>query len=99
MIPQMSQMIPQGREHESQARLQMFLTVMDSMTDQELDHPKVSQLMSESRYKRIGQGSGHSSENVKQLLTESKRFQKMVGKMKHLKMGKNGEMPNLGRNP
>ena len=34
MIPQMSQMIPQGREHESQARLQMFLTVMDSMTDQ-----------------------------------------------------------------
>ena len=34
-----------------------------------------------------------------ELLEEFKRFQKMVAKMKHLKIGKNGEMPQMTRNP
>jgi hypothetical protein len=36
---------------------------------------------------------------VWELLEEFKRFHKMVSKMKHLKIGKNGEMPQMARNP
>ncbi len=44
-------------------------------------------------------GSGSHPHHVWELLEEFKRFHKMVSKMKHLKIGKNGEMPQMARNP
>ena len=44
---------------------------------------------------RVNQGSGSHPHHVWELLEEFKRFQKMVSKMKHLKIGKNGEMPQV----
>jgi len=99
MIPGMSQMMTKGAEHESQARFKKFMTIMDSMTDEELDTENVNKLFTDTRVYRIAQGSGSHPHHVWELLEEFKRFQKMVSKMKHLKIGKNGEMPQMARNP
>eukprot|EP00292_Cryptomonas_paramecium_P033691 CAMPEP_0113702132 /NCGR_PEP_ID=MMETSP0038_2-20120614/24998_1 /TAXON_ID=2898 /ORGANISM="Cryptomonas paramecium" /LENGTH=248 /DNA_ID=CAMNT_0000626177 /DNA_START=1 /DNA_END=747 /DNA_ORIENTATION=- /assembly_acc=CAM_ASM_000170 len=99
MIPGMSAMMTKGREHESQARFKKFMTIMDSMTDDELDTENTSKMMGDSRILRIARGSGSHPQQVWELLEEFKRFQKMVAKMKHLKIGKNGEMPQMSRNP
>mmetsp|Transcript_48811 Transcript_48811/g.116189 ORF Transcript_48811/g.116189 Transcript_48811/m.116189 type:complete len:494 (+) Transcript_48811:54-1535(+) len=99
MIPGMSAMMTKGREHESQARFKKFMTIMDSMTDEELDTENTTKMMTDQRVMRIAQGSGSHPQHVWELLEEFKRFQKMVSKMKHLKIGKNGEMPQMTRNP
>jgi len=99
MIPGMSAMMTKGREHESQARFKKFMTIMDSMTDDELDTENTTKMMVDSRILRIARGSGSHPQQVWELLEEFKRFQKMVAKMKHLKIGKNGEMPQMSRNP
>ncbi len=118
------------------------MTMMDSMTDKELDHPDIQKLLSDnqqvrkthghdgskfppwaakgapsigrSRIKRIAVGCGQAEPmvsgrallrpvyltilKVAALVEESKKFQKMVGKMKHLKLDKHGEMAG-GHNP
>ena len=99
MMVGMSQMMTKGAEHESQARFKKFMTIMDSMTDEELDTENVNKLFTDTRVYRIAQGSGSHPHHVWELLEEFKRFQKMVSKMKHLKIGKNGEMPGMSRNP
>mmetsp|Transcript_45248 Transcript_45248/g.106173 ORF Transcript_45248/g.106173 Transcript_45248/m.106173 type:complete len:494 (-) Transcript_45248:240-1721(-) len=99
MIPGMSAMMTKGREQESQVRFKKFMTIMDSMTDDELDTENTTKMMTDSRVLRIAQGSGSHPQHVWELLEEFKRFQKMVSKMKHLKIGKNGEMPQMSRNP
>ena len=137
----------QGAEHGAQERFQSFMTMMDSMTDKELDHPDIQKLLSDtqqvrnahghngskfppwaakgapsigrSRIKRIAVGCGQAEPMVRTtfvvyarvqawslmhilkvaaLVEESKKFQKMVGKMKHLKLDKHGEMAG-GHNP
>ncbi len=137
----------QGAEHGAQERFQSFMTMMDSMTDKELDHPDIQKLLSDtqqvrnvrghdgskfppwaakgapsigrSRIKRIAVGCGQAEPmvgnafvvhvrvqawllmrilKVAALVEESKKFQKMVGKMKHLKLDKHGEMAG-GHNP
>lgn len=75
------------------------MTIMDSMNDEELDTENTTKMMTEARVFRIAMGSGSHPQHVWELLEEFKRFQKMVGKMKHLKIGKNGEMPQMARNP
>lgn len=99
MIPGMSSMMTKGKEHESQERFKKFMTIMDSMNDVELDTENTTKMMTEARVYRIAMGSGSHPQHVWELLEEFKRFQKMVGKMKHLKIGKNGEMPQMARNP
>ena len=47
----------------------------------------------------MGALTGSHPHHVWELLEEFKRFQKMVSKMKHLKIGKNGEMPQMARTP
>ena len=123
------------------------MTMMDSMTDKELDHPDIQKLLSDtqqvrkmhghdgskfpawaskgapsigrSRIKRIAVGCGQAEPMVRSLywyclyffwlcdshlskvaalVEESKKFQKMVGKMKHLKLDKHGDMAG-GHNP
>lgn len=99
MLPgQWSQMIPKGAEPEQQFK--KFLCIMDSMTNEELDNPKV---LNSSRVARIGmlhrhpmmfpevtdvraaRGSGTLSREVQAVLDMHKQFSKMGGKMKGLK--------------
>lgn len=93
MIPGLSsEMIPKGQEKEASKKINRFLYMMDSMTNQELDG-KVK--ICESRMKRIARGAGVYIQEVKALIDEHGKFEKMIGKMKP---GKNKGLENT-RNP
>ncbi|RVW92043.1 Signal recognition particle 54 kDa protein 2 [Vitis vinifera] len=98
MLPGFSaELMPKGREKESQAKIKRYMTMMDSMTNEELDtsNPK---LMNESRIMRIARGSGRQVREVMEMLEEYKRLAKIWSKMKGLKIPKKGEMSALSRN-
>ena len=81
MIPGLSaQFIEKGKEKEGQAKIKRYMTIMDSMTEKELDntYPK---LMNESRMKRIARGSGRPVNEVVDVLEEHKRIAKMWSKL------------------
>ncbi|KAL5703616.1 signal-recognition-particle GTPase [Ranunculus cassubicifolius] len=92
-----SELMPKGREKESQAKIKRYMTMMDSMTNEELDstNPK---LMNESRMMRIARGSGRSVREVMEMLEEYKRLVKIWSKMKGLKIPKKGDMSAMARN-
>lgn len=98
MLPGFSQeLMPKGREKESQAKVKRFMTMMDSMTNEELDstNPKI---MTESRIMRIARGSGRMPHEVLEMMEEYKRLAKIWSKMKGLKIPKKGDMSALSRN-
>lgn len=109
MIPGFSNMMPKGAGGDSEARIKGFMTMMDSMTDDELDgidrnkprgkkNGKAQVLKWDvSRLERVARGSGHSMQDVNGLLNESKRMAKVMSKMKGMKIGKNGDI-DMGRN-
>lgn len=72
MIPGMDNSILGGvSEEESQARLRRFLTIMDSLTDAELDSMKDADLTkSATRILRVARGAGVHPAHVAELLKE-----------------------------
>lgn len=101
MIPGINtDMLPQGYEKQGVQRIRRFMTIMDSMTDDELDCKKGVALDKDlSRVIRVAKGSGTHPMAVAELLHEHKRFEKMVGKMGKAGLMKDGDMPSLQRNP
>ncbi|EOA13257.1 hypothetical protein CARUB_v10026286mg [Capsella rubella] len=98
MLPGISsEMMPQGGEKESQAKIKRYMTMMDSMTNEELDssNPKV---FNGSRIMRIARGSGRIVTEVMEMLEEYKRLTTMWGKMKGIKIPEKGNMNSLSRN-
>ncbi|KAL0220658.1 hypothetical protein RCL1_000512 [Eukaryota sp. TZLM3-RCL] len=84
-LPGMQGLIPQGKEEEGRLRLHRFTVMMDSMTEKELDDPKLFQGPSaSSRISRIARGSGTTVKEVGALLEEFKKLAKMGSKMKGL---------------
>jgi len=91
-----------GNEQESVSRVKKMMTIMDSMADNELDHPKASDLFSKenSRLARVARGSGTSVSEVKELLSQYKKFADMVKKMGSIKgLFKGGDMNPKNINP
>ena len=91
-----------GNEQESVSRLKKLMTIMDSMADGELDHPKANDLFSKegTRLGRVARGSGTSIGEVKELLSQYKKFADMVKKMGSMKgLFKNGDMNPKNINP
>lgn len=89
------QMLPLGRFGKdlkdsmyqvTEAKLKTFKVIMDSMTKEERNEPK---LIGSSRVKRIARGSGTTSAEVSELIKYHKMMQKM---MKSLSSGR-GKMP------
>merc|ERR1719456_791722 len=99
MIPGMNQVnMPPGFEQQGGERLKRFMTIMDSMTDEELDSKKP--MNDERRIMRVARGAGTHPYGVAELLEEQKRFQKLIGNMgKAGLMSKGGELTNMMRNP
>ncbi|XP_016562875.2 signal recognition particle 54 kDa protein 1 isoform X2 [Capsicum annuum] len=86
-----SEMMPKGCEKESQAKFKRYMTIMDSMTDEELDSTK-PKIMTESRIMRIARGSGHLVHEVMEMLEEYKRLAKGFSKtIKSFKIPKNAQ--------
>eukprot|EP00919_Chromeraceae_sp_WS-2016_P025898 GHVR01061222.1.p1 GENE.GHVR01061222.1~~GHVR01061222.1.p1 ORF type:complete len:500 (+),score=116.32 GHVR01061222.1:109-1608(+) len=102
MIPGFqADMVPPGQEKTGIERIQRFLTMMDSMTEAELNSSKT---LMDSQVDRVARGSGHHPLQVKELLGEHKRFHTMVSKMGKLGLAsKKGntqqELQQLKRNP
>jgi len=96
MIPGFSNdFISKGNEQESVARLKRLMTMMDSMNDTELDSPNGAKLFTKQpgRLTRIARGSGVSSREVQELLTQYQKFAQMVKKMGGIKgLFKGGDM-------
>uniref|UniRef100_A0A0N5ABH7 Signal recognition particle 54 kDa protein n=1 Tax=Syphacia muris TaxID=451379 RepID=A0A0N5ABH7_9BILA len=91
-----------GNEQESQSRLKKLMTIMDSMSDAELDHPKANDLFTKEpgRVQRVARGSGTGTTEVKELLVQYKKFADMVKKMGSMKgLFKNGDMNAKNINP
>ena len=58
----------QGKEKESAARIKRFMTIMDSMTDKELDSPNPKIFQEPSRIIRLSRGSGSHPHQVLELM-------------------------------
>ncbi|KAI9225725.1 MAG: SRP54-type protein [Piptocephalis tieghemiana] len=91
MIPGIPQEMLQGTEQEGTSRLKKMQTIMDSMTDQELDSDAKMFRKEPSRVLRVARGSGNPVHEVKLLLLQHRQFAQMVKKMG----GPKGLMANM----
>ncbi|EER18354.1 signal recognition particle 54 kDa protein 2 [Perkinsus marinus ATCC 50983] len=99
MIPGMqSSMLPPGAEQEGVKKMKAYLTMMDSMTDKELDGDQ-DFCGSHSRILRVARGSGHAVGEVETLVEEYRKYSKMVSKMGKMKLGDPRTMQQMMRNP
>ena len=78
MIPGMSSMMNKGQMQETQERLEKFKVLMNSMTQQELENPK---LIKRSRIERIARGSGSNPQEIRELLSHYNKSRKMMSNL------------------
>lgn len=82
-------------EAESMARLKRLMTIMDSMSDSELDSKEGSKIFTKqpSRVLRVAQGSGVMVREVQELLVQYNKFAGVVKKMGGVKgLFKSGDL-------
>jgi signal recognition particle subunit SRP54 len=95
-LPGMSNLLKQGnlKGLDSNQKVKVYMTVMDSMTDAELDDPRVldNKKTRDTRIIRIARGAGRSIREVNELLDQFKHFQKMMAGLGKMKIGKGGQM-------
>jgi signal recognition particle subunit SRP54 len=90
-LGQLVSMIPCGlisdkfSDKEGQAKMKRYMTMMDSMTDAELDGTSSPKLMNQSRINRVARGSGRPVREVVDMLEEHKRMAKMMSKLPNVK--------------
>lgn len=96
MIPGFSQdFMTKGGEQESMARIKRLMTMMDSMSDGELDNKDGAKLFSKqpTRVTRVAQGSGVMEREVRDLISQYTKFAAVIKKMGGIKgLFKSGDM-------
>ncbi|KAK9761146.1 Signal recognition particle [Basidiobolus ranarum] len=92
MMPGIPPELLKGSEQEGTNRIKSFMTMMDSMTEQELDGDGKVFSQQPSRIVRVARGSGTRVEEVDMLLVQFKQFAQMVKKMG----GNKGMLKNMG---
>eukprot|EP00172_Hildenbrandia_rubra_P003539 Plantae.Rhodophyta-Hildenbrandia_rubra.ctg5800.p1 GENE.Plantae.Rhodophyta-Hildenbrandia_rubra.ctg5800~~Plantae.Rhodophyta-Hildenbrandia_rubra.ctg5800.p1 ORF type:complete len:511 (-),score=98.70 Plantae.Rhodophyta-Hildenbrandia_rubra.ctg5800:1955-3364(-) len=95
MIPGMSQLLQGASGEDGSKRIQNFMTIMDSMTVEEMNDAKMN--FNSSRIERVARGSGRHPGEVSQLLVEYKRFSKVVGHVGKMSK-KTRNMEQMSRN-
>lgn len=96
MIPGLGYSLPDDVVRVSEQRLKRFKVIMDSMTEEELEHPEI---INYSRIKRIARGSGTTIKDVKELLeqyNQMKKFFKSMNKRSLNRMMKRFGMRGFG---
>ncbi|KAF8819635.1 signal recognition particle SRP54 protein [Cardiosporidium cionae] len=97
MFPLMgNNVLSSGQGEAGMAKLQRFMTILDSLTPEELDNEKS---LDQSRINRIVIGSGTSVEEIQGLLEQHKQFQKMVGGLGKMGLSNEASMQHMMRNP
>lgn len=87
MIPGFNDFMTKGHEKDSMERLKKLMTIMDSMTDDELDNKEGAKLFTrqQSRVARVARGSGTLPKEVNELMMQYGKFSQMVKKMGGMK--------------
>lgn len=75
MLPGMSYNIPEEMLNTAEDRLEKWRVMIQSMTPQEKDNPKI---FNSSRMKRVARGSGTSEKEVKELLKQYVMMRRML---------------------
>ena len=78
MIPGMSGMMKKNQVEETESKLGKFKVLMNSMTKEELENPKI---IKRSRINRIAVGSGSDPQELRDLLKQYKQSKKMMANL------------------
>ncbi|HID60604.1 MAG TPA: signal recognition particle protein [Hadesarchaea archaeon] len=92
MIPGIGVSVPEEQMRVGEEKLKRFKVIMQSMTPEELENPK---LLNSSRIRRVAKGSGTNEAEVRELLKQyefMKRFIKMFAKGRGPKFGPWGKL-------
>ncbi len=84
--------LPEGMAEVQEENLKRFEVIMNSMTKQELDEPKI---IKSSRLKRIARGSGTSERDVRELLKQYEMMKKMMKQMSKSRRRGRGGFPDI----
>jgi signal recognition particle subunit SRP54 len=82
MLPGMSYDVPEDMVNMAEGRLEKWRVVIQSMTPQEKDDPKI---FNSSRIKRVARGSGASEKEVKELLKQYSMMRRMLKTLRRKK--------------
>ena len=78
MVPGMAGMMKKGQVEETQNKLEKFKVLMNSMTKEELENPKI---IKRSRINRIAKGSGSDPQEIRDLLKQYNQSRKMMSNL------------------
>jgi len=79
MVPGFSYQLPQDQLDMAEERLDRYKYIIDSMTPEERDDPKV---LNASRIRRIARGSGTEEREVRELIKQYNAMRKMLKQLK-----------------
>ncbi len=94
MIPGMSGMMKKGQAEETQKRLEKYKVLMNSMTKEELENPKI---IKRSRIERIARGSGSDPQYIRELLKQYNQSRKMMSNLGGNRRMKQKMMKQFGK--
>jgi signal recognition particle subunit SRP54 len=95
MLPGMSSKVPDDMLNVAEGRLEKWRVIIQSMTPEEKENPKV---INYSRARRVARGSGTTEKDVKELLKQYVMMRRMLKMMKR-KKGKLPFMQGMGGLP
>jgi len=83
MLPGISYNLPEDMVDMAQNRLENWRVIIQSMTLQERENPK---MLSSSRIRRVARGSGTSEKEVKELLNQYKNMRRLMKQLRRRKL-------------
>jgi len=89
MLPGMSYTIPDEMLEEAEDKLEKWRVIIQSMTPEERENPKI---LNASRIRRVARGSGTSEKDVKELLRQYEMMRRMLKTLRRKK-----RLPLLGK--
>ncbi|MEM2300433.1 MAG: signal recognition particle protein Srp19, partial [Candidatus Hadarchaeales archaeon] len=95
MLPGFGSSIPEEQFRVGEEKLKKFKVIMQSMTREELENPRI---INASRIRRIARGSGTSEADVKELLKQYEMMQKMLKTFAKGRIPKTGPWAKLLKN-
>lgn len=95
MLPGFGSSIPEEQFRVGEEKLKKFKVIMQSMTREELENPRI---INASRIRRIARGSGTSEADVKELLKQYEMMQKMLKTFAKGRIPKTGPWTKLLKN-
>jgi signal recognition particle subunit SRP54 len=94
MVPGLGMEVPDEQMRVGEEKLKRFKVIMQSMTPEELENPR---LLNASRIRRIARGSGTSEGDVKELLRQYELMRKLIKTMVRGRIPKFGPLGKLLR--